>query len=40
MDHWNKISLEGIGEEIKDILYPYVKAESITYSPGEKQAEF
>ena len=39
MDNWNQFSLEGIGEEIKEILYSYVKAESITYSPGEKQAE-
>ncbi|MFQ6976668.1 MAG: M20/M25/M40 family metallo-hydrolase [Oscillibacter sp.] len=33
------ILLGGIGEEIKEILYSYVKAESITYSSGEKQAE-
>lgn len=31
--------LAGIGQEIKDILYGYVKAESITYSPAEKDAE-
>lgn len=31
--------LEGIGQEILDILYGYVKAESITYSPAEKRAE-
>lgn len=39
MDNWNQFSLGGIGEEIKEILYSYVKAESITYSSGEKQAE-
>ena len=36
MDNWNQFSLGGIGEEIKEILYSYVKAESITYSSGEK----
>ena len=39
MSNWNQISLDKIGEEIKEILYSYVKAESITYSAGEKQAE-
>ena len=38
MDNWNQFSLEGIGEEIKEILYSYVKVESITYFSGEKQA--
>lgn len=32
------VPLDGIDREIKDILYGYVKAESITYSPGEKDA--
>ena len=31
--------LDGIAQEIQDILYGYVKAESITYSPAEKAAE-
>lgn len=31
--------LEGIGQEIQEILYGYIKAESITYSPAEKCAE-
>ena len=39
MDHWNQFSLDGIGGEIKDILYAYLKAESITYSSGEREAE-
>ena len=36
-DH--KLLLDGIAQEIQDILYGYVKAESITYSPAEKAAE-
>lgn len=35
----SKLLLDGIGQEIKDILYGYIKAESITYSPAEKRAE-
>lgn len=31
--------LDGIGQEIQEILYGYIKAESITYSPAEKCAE-
>ena len=31
--------LDGIGREIQEILYGYIKAESITYSPAEKCAE-
>lgn len=34
-----KLLLDGIAQEIQDILYGYVKAESITYSPEEKAAE-
>lgn len=33
------LSLEGIGAEILEILYGYVKVESITNSPGEREAE-
>lgn len=31
--------LDGIGQEIQEILYGYIKAESITYSPAEKCSE-
>ena len=34
-----KLSLSGIGAEIQRILYDYVQAESITNSPGEREAE-
>ena len=39
MKNWSHFSLDGIGKEIQEILYAYVGAQSITYSPGEKQAE-
>jgi len=31
--------IEGIGQEIKDTLYGYLKAESTTYFPAERDAE-
>lgn len=34
-----KLSLTGIGAEVQDILCGYIKAESITNSPGEREAE-
>ena len=30
--------LAGIGQDIKDLMYDYIKVESFTYSPGEKLA--
>lgn len=33
------ISLDGIESEIRDILYQYIRQESFTFSPGEKDAE-
>ncbi|WP_324822642.1 M20/M25/M40 family metallo-hydrolase [Sinanaerobacter sp. ZZT-01] len=33
------IVFDRIGEEIKEIVYHYIKAESFTYSKGEKEAE-
>ena len=31
--------LNDINKDIKELLYGYIKAESVTYTPGEKQAE-
>lgn len=39
MNKNKKIVFDHIGEEIKDIVYNYIKAKSFTYSKGEKEAE-
>lgn len=39
MDNWKEISLAGIDQDIKDLVYGYIQAQSFTHSPGEKDAE-
>ena len=39
MENWKGISLAGIDQEIKELVYGYIQAKSFTHSPGEKDAE-